>query len=113
MTRKPTIISFFVFILERKSALACEFETATLSCLPDEKIIVVYVVFGRIDRKTCWDIYAASITCRAGPAATTYVEEECNGRSWCTVEANTEYLGGDPCYLISKYLYVDYDCTVQ
>ena len=80
-----------------------------LKCPNDQKITVKKANFGRTNKATCPHTATSNTNCRAHNSLL-IVKSACNDRNSCTVEANSNFFGGDPCGGTYKYLQIKYAC---
>ena len=65
--------------------------------------------FGRTNKATCPHTATSNTNCRAHNSFL-IVKSVCNGKNSCTVKANSNFFGGDPCGGTYKYLQIKYAC---
>ena len=99
------------FVLDLKSVIACAQNWAALTCGVNAIINIVSANYGRTKENTCMK-YGSSrdmTTCHAADSLNV-VKQKCEGESNCTVKADNEEFGGDPCPKTNKYLLIRYQC---
>ncbi|KAJ8302970.1 hypothetical protein KUTeg_019366, partial [Tegillarca granosa] len=104
---KHGCLSSYVFGQFQELVL-CSDATDTITCTQNV-INIHYASYGRHDNRTCPGPEMMNTNCIAS-SSFSYVSGECDGQSSCNVQAHKDNFGGDPCYGIAKYLYVEYNC---
>jgi hypothetical protein len=94
-----------------KESFTCEWQSKTLTCPSGQSIIVDYANYGRTTHPVCVmdPVRDGPNTC-SNPSHTSVVATFCNGQSNCVVPA-TNFVFGDPCPTIVKYLQIQYHCA--
>ncbi|XP_046639214.1 rhamnose-binding lectin-like [Daphnia pulicaria] len=94
-----------------KESFTCEWQSKTLTCPSGQIIIVDYANYGRTTHPVCVmdPVRDGPNTC-GNPSHTSVVASLCIGQSNCVVPA-TNFVFGDPCPTIVKYLQIQYHCA--
>ncbi|XP_060076444.1 uncharacterized protein LOC132556072 [Ylistrum balloti] len=102
---------------EKEYGFICELKTHTIGCLhqPGTVLHVSFANYGRTSATVCVHPYGLerlhnTTTC-SSPRSLSVIRRMCEGRSQCTITADRELFGEDPCYGIYKYLEVEVECV--
>eukprot|EP00301_Raphidiophrys_heterophryoidea_P004732 c12036_g2_i1.p1 GENE.c12036_g2_i1~~c12036_g2_i1.p1 ORF type:complete len:511 (+),score=136.14 c12036_g2_i1:1-1533(+) len=91
------------------SALACEGNSLTMSCVGGEVVSVTSATYGRSDSTTCFSASISNTSCSAS-ASLNVVQAACNNQASCTVSASNSVFA-NPCGETPKYLTAVYTCV--
>ncbi|XP_022094806.1 adhesion G-protein coupled receptor G2-like isoform X1 [Acanthaster planci] len=92
--------------------LVCEGGEFSISCGMGGTIDVQWALYGREDgSQACFTPRATP--CGDPEASLSIVREMCQEQMQCGFVVSNERFGGDPCYLVLKYLVVNYTCNGQ
>ena len=94
---------------ELRILLICEGGNGKITCQKGEEISIQDANYGRLDRDTCLHRAMSNINCRASNSLQ-IVQDKCNGKTECQLQAASSEFGGDPCGGTYKYLKVKYRC---
>lgn len=101
---------------EEEEGFICEQKTNTISCAgtPGTSLNITYANYGRTSQTVCEHPYGLErlqndTNCRARNSVTV-VRGICQDRVACTLKADIDLFGHDPCYGVYKYLEVDFEC---
>ena len=86
--------------------IGCEGTPLIITC-PVGTIRIIFANFGRRSTTECES--HSTTNCRSS-SSFIIVKTACEGKSSCSVDVNSEALGGDPCGGVPKYLEVHYYC---
>ena len=87
--------------------IACKYQNATLECpAGTDSIDILYLQYGRYDLETCGP---STVKNCAATNVWKIVVDKCQSKKKCTIESSDSVFG-DPCFGVSKYLHVDYQC---
>ena len=116
MLSLPTITKqvctfLFIYLLFISTAFVCEGDSNSMEirCVDDRIIDVIFANYGRLDSVTCKHEAMSDINCRASNSLAK-VRETCQKQTNCTLLANNDFFGRDPCRGTHKYLLVKYMC---
>ncbi|XP_033099277.1 uncharacterized protein LOC117102928 [Anneissia japonica] len=90
---------------------ACENRQVRLTCYGESILYIHSALYGRDTLETCKSGHGRSTSCSA-EGALQIVRDTCQNQRSCVVEAKN-YVFGDPCYGVLKYLQVSYTCEIK
>ncbi|OWF55597.1 L-rhamnose-binding lectin CSL3-like [Mizuhopecten yessoensis] len=103
---------------ETEYGFICELKSHTVGCLdkPGTVLHVSYANYGRTSKKVCVHPFGLerlhnTTTC-GSPRALGVLRRQCEGRTQCTLTADNDLFGEDPCFGIYKYLEVEVECVL-
>jgi len=97
-----------------KTSYACQGSTLSLSCPVDHVIKVMRANYGRFSVAICNEegITDWSVNCMA-PRSLRILQDRCNSEHECSITAESDNFGGDPCPGVPKYLEVYFGCFTE
>ncbi|XP_061744977.1 L-rhamnose-binding lectin CSL1-like [Nerophis ophidion] len=93
-----------------RPVVACEGQTAQLSCDTGTSIEIVRARYGRFDEQLCSDTPSVMTFCSSYSTQGT-VSTKCNGKNTCQVTANSTLGPANKCDDNPKYLTLNYVCV--
>lgn len=104
---------------EEEEGLICEQKSNTITCAgtPGTTLNIIYANYGRTSKTVCKHPYGLErlhndTNCRA-PGSLATVRRICQDKVACTLTADINLFGEDPCYGVYKYLEFDFECIIQ
>nr|XP_006824190.1 PREDICTED: uncharacterized protein LOC100375643 [Saccoglossus kowalevskii] len=97
-----------------ETVISCEEDEQQLSitCNSGQFIYITEANYGRALSTVCPSISDnTSVSTCLNPNTKALVSGYCNGMSSCSIRVHPDYLGGDPCPAVAKYLMVEFTCT--
>ncbi|XP_061841422.1 L-rhamnose-binding lectin CSL3-like [Nerophis lumbriciformis] len=94
----------------KRSLVACEGQTAQLSCDAGSSIEIIRARYGRFDEQLCSDTPSVMTFCSSYSTQGT-VSTKCNGQNTCQVTADSTLGPAYDCDDLPKYLTVNYVCV--
>ena len=93
------------------TAIICEDKNGTISCDGTAVLSILYANYGRTSRFICSaSPFISTQTTRCGaPNSSSVIKMLCQDKTVCTL-TSSNFMFGDPCYGVSKYLEVRHDC---
>lgn len=102
-----------------EEGLICEQKSNTITCAgtPGTTLNIIYANYGRTSKTVCKHPYGLErlhndTNCRA-PGSLATVRRICQDKVACTLTADINLFGEDPCYGVYKYLEFDFECIIQ
>ena len=89
--------------------IICENHKGIISCPKGKIIDVLNATYGRLDQQTCPHPLITSTNCRSSNSLK-HVQDKCNRKTSCELDASESEFNDDPCYGTYKYLEVKYRC---
>ena len=89
--------------------IICENKQGEITCQNGKRISILDANYDRLDRDTCLHSAMSNINCRASNSLQ-IIQDKCNGKTECQLNAASSVFGGDPCGGTYKYLQVEYSC---
>ena len=105
-------INIFLLLLcvfTADESLACQGFSANLTCPVTMEIRIDSAVYGHYNHSLCGGSLDATNCHQAGDFDV--VDGRCSGQQTCSITADTDTFGGDPCFATTKYLLVHYTCV--
>ncbi|GLV41378.1 LDL receptor related protein 4 [Carabus blaptoides fortunei] len=90
-----------------ENKITCEWQSMTLVCNRGKVLKIMSANYGRTNASLCEPF--ENINCRT-PGSLSIIKNKCEGQTSCTVMA-TNYVFGDPCYGVVKYIEAEYQCV--